>query len=98
MIVTKTVFIGPLEGDVEPTAEMIQARKDNYSRRSFKALEIAGPEYQYASYDATFEVDQVRGLRIDTRYRRWPDRAAAEQWIAYALEEGAASCTIEENA
>ena len=98
MIVTKTVFTGPLVGDVEPTAEMIQARKDNYERRSLRAIEIAGPEFQYASHDPTFDVDQERGLRVDTRYRTWPDRVAAEQWVAYMLEEGAESCTIEENA
>ncbi len=98
MIVTKTVFTGPLGENVKPTQEMIQAGIDRYERRSLKALEIAGPEFQYLSHGATFEVDQERGLRVDTRYRTWPDRAAAEQWIAYMLEEGAESCTIEENA
>jgi hypothetical protein len=98
MIVTKTVFTGPLVGDVAPTAEMIQFSKDNYERRSLRAVEIAGAEYQYLSHGATFEVDQERVLKVDTRYRTWPDRAAAEQWVTFMLEEGAESCTIEENA
>jgi len=97
MIVTKTVFTGPLTSE-EVTEEIKEASLARYERRSLKALEIAGPTYQYLSHDATWEIDQERGLRVDTRYRTWPDRAAAEQWVAYMLEEGAESCTIEENA
>ena len=97
MIVTKTVFTGPLTSE-EVTEEIKEASIARYERRSLKALEIAGPTYQYLSHDATWEIDQERGLRVDTRYRTWPDRAAAEQWVTFMLEEGAESCTIEENA
>jgi hypothetical protein len=97
MIITKTVFTGPLTNE-ETTEEIKQVSLARYERRSLKALEIAGPTYQYMSHGETWEIDQERGLRVDTRYRTWPDRAAAEQWITFMLEEGAASCTIEENA
>ena len=97
MIVTKTVFTGPLTSE-EITEEIKQVSLARFERRSLKALEIAGPTYQYMSHGETWEADQERGLRVDTRYRTWPDRAAAEQWVTFMLEEGAASCTIEENA
>ena len=98
MIITKTVFTIPLIGDTEPTEEMKQASMANYERRSLTALEIGGPTYQHMTHGETFEIDQERGLRVSTRYRTWPDRAAAEQWVTFMLEEGAESCTIEENA
>jgi hypothetical protein len=91
------VFTGPVTSE-EITEEIKQVSLARFERRSLKALEIAGAEYQYMTHGETWEIDQERGLRVDTRYRTWPDRAAAEQWVTFMLEEGAASCTIEENA
>lgn len=94
MIVTKTVFGRPLSECTEVTPELQQLSIANYERRSLMAEKIGGSLYQNLSWGWSTSVDLDNSIRLDTRYRMWPDLEAAEKWIEYVLQEGAVSCEV----